>query len=491
MSRVISCYGLVSSLRMQTLVARPFSLLASSNNSIGASKNTNTLDERQRTFDISSSSRNLYTDSALGIRKLDRLQDQKSQLFTGQSRDRYIERLNDYLKAGDVESIYKDDLVNLIGIANTEQDLDLIEQIVSKSDPKTSPFFQGWGALLMRLYYKMNQLDRAYKNVKDVKRFGEFFNLRSCYKVLMTMLYDAKRYDTILEIFHLSQERLRYSENIQVTDQNEDDNMFERDLSTIAFAALAKINNQDALKQAEVLYNKLTANSRTIGLRPSSCFAYIACSNDQPKLALNLISNTPNRNYISLRELKIVSLIKLGRYDDILLQLREYVANIKRESNLLLRSTYDIIQENLTKIQDDAVRQELNDLLIEIKENGHVSETTIEELIFKPIDQERPLVRVNTNTGYRPRFNDRNRNYNNYNNDRYQGDRERSDNNRYQSRPPPRNQYGQNQYNNQQRSQRRYNDDQDVDRDDNQGYERRGDDRRAPRRFTYQNMNLD
>jgi hypothetical protein len=199
-----------------------------------------------------------------------------------------------------------------------------------------------------------------------------------------------------------------------------------------------------------------------------------------------------------LRELKIVSLIKLGRYEDILLQLREYVANIKRESNLLLRSTYDIIQENGANIPNEDVRQELNDLLIEIKENGHVSDTTIEELIFKPIDQERPPVRINSSSNYRPtRYNDRFRN-NNYYNDRYQGDQETD--NRYQSRPP-RNQYSgynnqynnqyNNRYSNQQRQPRRYNDDQYDNRDDNQDYGGRGDDRRNQRRFTYQNMNFD
>lgn len=488
MSRVISCYGLVSSLRIQSMVVRPFSLLASSN-----STQKTSLGERQQLIDTSASSRNLYTDNALGISKLDRLRTQKNELFMGSSRDRYIERLSNYLKSGDVESIYKDDLVNLIGIANDEHDLDLIEQIVTKSDPKTSPFYQGWGALLMRLYYKMNQLERAYTNMRDVERFGEFFNLRSCYKVLMSMLYDAERYDDVLEVFRLSQERLRHGES-QALDQNDEEVGVERDLCAVAFAALAKINNQDALKQAEELYNKLSAGSRTLGLRPASFFAYIACSNDQPKLALNLISNTPNRNYISLRELKIVSLIKLGRHEDILLQLREYVSNIKREHNLLLMSTYDIIHANISHIQDESVRQELNDLLVEIKENGHVSDTTIEELLFKPIDQERPPVRVNTNFGYRSGggggggYNDRNRNYNNHYNDRYQGD-QRSDN-RYDSRPA-RNQYGQNQFNNQQRPPRRYNNNRDEDRDDDQDYGGRGDDRRTPRRFTYQNMNLD
>jgi hypothetical protein len=467
------------------MVARPFSLIASSN-----SNRSKTVVDTKRTLqhrDMPTSSRNLYTESALGISKLDRLRDQKNQLFTGASRDRYIQRLSDYLKADDVESIYKDDLVNLIGIAKTEQDLDLIEELVVKSGSKASPFFQGWGALLMRLYYKMNQLDRAYRNVKDVEKFGDFFNLRSCYKILMTMLYEAKRYDAVLDVFHFSQERLR---NLEHQETNEEESGVERDLSSLAFAALAKMNNPDALKKAEELYRKLTANSKTIGLRPSSFFAYIACSNDQPKLALNLISNTPNRNYISLRELKIVSLIKLGRYEDILLQLREYVSNIKRESNLLLKSTYDIIQQNKAMIQDEVVRQELNDLLLEIKENGHVSDTTIEELLFKPIDMVRPPVRVNTNAGYNKsgRYMDRNRDSNYYNN-RYQAD-QRNDN-RYQSRQP-RNQYGYNQYNNQQRPRRRFNDEEgDAYDDSSNSLGEKGDDRRGQKRFTYQNMNFD
>lgn len=459
------------------MLARPLSLLGSIN--------SNDLSNAKQTTNILHSSRSLYTDVALGISKLDKLRESKSQLFAGPTKDRYIERLSDYLKANDAESIYKDDLVNLIGIAADEKDLDLIEQVVIKSCARTTPFMQGWGALVMRLYYKMKQLDRAYENVKDVEKFGNFFNLRSCYKVMMTMLYDAGRYDAVLEIFHLSQERLKPSEN---RDLGEDEmGGPERDLCTIAFAALARMNNQEALEQAEALYNKLNTNSRGLGLRPASFFAYIACSNDKPKLALNLISNTPNRNYISLRELKIASLIKLGRYEDILLQLREYVSNIKRESNLLLKSTYGIIQKNLDKIEDPAIRQELNDLMIEIKENGHVAETTIEELLFKPIDQDRLPFRVNKNFGFNQgAYMGQDRSSNFY---RDQSQGEQRGDNRYQSRPP-RNQYGNRQNNNQydhnnnfggQRSPRRFSDH----RNDE------GDDRSSRRRFTHQNMNFE
>lgn len=324
------------------------------------------------------SSRNLYTESALGLFKLDRIRERKSQLFeTG--KDRYIERLTKYIEEGDSKSVFKDDMINLLGIAENENHLDLLEKIIISTESDQESFFKGWGTTFMRLYYRMNQLDRAYKNIKDVEKFGEFFNQRGSYKIVMTMLYNVGRYNDVLEIYELANERLHKSPG--------EEESHEKGLSTLAFAALAKMNNEEAFIKAEDLFAKISRESgMERGLRSASFMAYLAVNNNRPKYALNLISNTPSRQYVTLKEMKIVSLVKLERYEDILLQVREFIKNAKRGTSMLLKNSFELVLQSKDKITDEQMRNELEEVLMDMKEGGHISDLSIEDLLFKKID---------------------------------------------------------------------------------------------------------
>lgn len=338
-------------------------------------------------------SRNLYSEPALGMEKLDRMRERRGQLFSDTDKERYLERLRKYIEDNDAKSVFKDDLLNLMAIAENEQHLDLLEKIVTSNAIDQDTFLQGWGTTLMRLYYKMNQLDRAYNNLKDVERFGEFFNQRSCYKIAMTMLFNAGRFRDVVEIYHLADRRLADGTDAGGA----------RYLSTLAFGALAKINNEEAMKEAENLYSRIKHLPHEKGASRSVQFlAYLAVNNNKPKYALNLISQTPSKHYITMKELKISSLIKLERYEDILFQLREYAKSVKRDRNLLLKSTFDIIEKSLNMVQDASMRQEISDILVEIKSGGHVSDATIEELLFKEINEfTRPPVSLDNSFGQR------------------------------------------------------------------------------------------
>lgn len=386
MSRAIHCLG-----RRAMVLLRPYpALMPTTSNSI--------LDRHMIHV---STSRNLFSATAIGIDKLDRLRSGKSQVFTGDARKRYFERIKGYFESGDTKSVYRDDLVNLIAIAESDEELDLIEHILENSSEEQRTFFSGWGTTLMRLYYKLNQMERAVNNLKNAPRFGDFFNMRSCYKIAMTMLYDNEQYSAVLDLYHLSEERLKdTAAYTEYKERTGNELTPDRDLVMLAFAALARVNNQEALQEAKTLFRKtFTANARDIGLRPSSLLAYLAIQNGDAMYALNLISTVSARNYVSLRDTKIMALIQLERYDDVLLQLRDYASGTKFNQNRLLKSTFEALVECKSKIQDVACRQELDDLLAEIKEFDYVSDETLDTLIFRPIEHERQATRPRNESG--------------------------------------------------------------------------------------------
>ena len=50
--------------------------------------------------------------------------------------------------------------------------------------------------------------------------------------------------------------------------------------------------------------------------------AALALNNNDPQLCIDLISNTKQQNYVTIRNLKVLALAKLGRLDDALAILR-------------------------------------------------------------------------------------------------------------------------------------------------------------------------
>lgn len=418
MSRVIHCLGR----RAVTLLSRPYSALPT--------VATNHRDH----LCCNTAGRNIYTANAIGIDRLDNLRSHAVQTFRGDARERYVERLRNYLQSDNCKSIFKDDLVNMLAIAESESDLDLIDGILTAAEGEQRIFFQGWGTTVVRLYYKMGDYKRALNNIKDHERFGEFFNLRSCYKIVMAMLYDQGEYEKIVDLYLYAEERLKLTRGaIEYRERTGGDLQPSKDLVILLFAALAKMGTPEALEQAKALFARIHFGKRNfMTLRPISFVAYLAVQNGDANYALNLISSTPTKNYVSLRECKICALLHLERYDDVLIHMREYSTDIRDNPHLLLKSTFEKIRSAQEKIKDVAIRQEMDDILTEIKTGGHLSEQTLEEFVFRPIVNEpRKIIPYqNQFETYRPdrrapRDGERDRapfRRNHYNEDRYQAD---------------------------------------------------------------------
>lgn len=330
----------------------------------------------QGMFLSSNSVRTMFTERSLKLDSFDALRRDKVRIF-GTGKDRYIDRVRTYTE-GETMSIVKEDLINIIGLAENAEHLDLIEQIILSPSMQTHFSDQSWGSVLMRLYYRMNEVDRAFKNMMDTARFGDFFMQYAAFRVLMTLLYKAQRYEELLELHQLSMEKMNNTNNIR-----------QRQLDLLALAACARMSTPESFNIAEKIYTQsVSMDIRHLSTRIESLFVYLAINVNEPTKALNYLTGgkLASSIYLPSISLKILALAKLNRYEDIVFCLRDAMQTLRAQQKVMPQETADMLREKGDAIEDESVRQDLSDILDELRENNLFDERSLETIIFNEIE---------------------------------------------------------------------------------------------------------
>lgn len=317
--------------------------------------------------------RHLFTDEVLGIDKLNKLRQSKSN-FYGAAGERYINRLKEYLQRGETKSIFAEDLHNLIGLANSEEQYDLLEELALLMKSESHINLAYAGVNIMRLYLCKGQVNRAFRNIKDYEKFGSLFSLMSSYQIVMTMLFREGRYQDLLEVFQISRQRLTLEGDKPP-----------RRLAVIAFAAYAKIGTEEALEEAERLFSEDESNL-ILKKKVVSFLAYTCYKLGRYTDSLNWLTQVAQSRYVTNREIKALSLAHLKRFEDLDFHLRGTMNNIQPTFTLLTRSTFNEVQSCLGDVEDSNLRESLSDILIQAESDGLINDqSSLEELIFNPI----------------------------------------------------------------------------------------------------------
>lgn len=318
--------------------------------------------------------RSLFTAEYLGIGKLDDFQERRSRAFSD-DKERYIERIRKYSESADFTDFLKEDFINLLALAENEDHLDLVEKLVASEKLKDFDL-SGWGATLARLYYKMNLIDRAYNIIRDPNHsLQTFMDQRTTKQIVMTMLFDAGRYDDLIALFDLIKE----APNVQ------DDPSKLRSYVPLVMASYAKIGTPEALEKAteldESLKDHLTHRGRNL-----TTLSYIAYMNGKYVFAINLLADRSVSNRQVSNNLKVLCLMNLKRYEDVLIFLRDTIRDLQeRNLKILCQDVYDRIKGNLDTIDDDNIRHQFTEILNDIAESKLISEKNLEDLVFSPI----------------------------------------------------------------------------------------------------------
>lgn len=303
-------------------------------------------------------SRTIFTDQDFGI---DRFLEKRRRPVVMQG-DRYLERLKTFLDNDETQSLFLQDLVTLINLAETDEHLDMIDRLLQtfQDHPDVNVNqLRNFTPTVCQLYYHLGKSDRALNNVLDTQRFGSCFQRAYVYKIVMTMLYNDHRYEEVIRLYEVSKERLPI------------DN---RSLSTLALAAYARINTPEAFEEARRLAE--LSNDR-ISLRQKVFLSYLALNNNHSVYAINQIFG--RKYYLAPFSIMIMSMIRLKRYDEVRTALAAVEAPTKE---VLCRDVYQEIERCLDSIDEAPVKEDLQDLLRDITDRGYVSEITLESAVF-------------------------------------------------------------------------------------------------------------
>lgn len=324
--------------------------------------------------------RTLYTESLLGLNKQEGLRkkyiDKNVPL-----KPIYIRRLTACLDSSNFDSFLKSDFSVLIEMTDDEEQLSFIERVIAAIKDQEHLACRGCPTSLVRRYYDMGLLDRAYKNFMDKDTFGKFFDEFTGTKIMLTWLFKEGKYNEVLKLYKTAIQRIDFDEPAT-----------KHQLDLVALGALAKIDTPQALKDAEEIY-ELTRNAEMYIMgRMTGFVAFLALRHGQAVKCLNyLYSFDQKRRYVALRELRARAWLKLKCYEDLLFHLQS-------ESDFERRPVISVelcnsIEEIQDDIEDANIREQIIDCLLKLKKSNLVSEFDLENLIFHETSRERTQVR--------------------------------------------------------------------------------------------------
>jgi len=340
--------------------------------------------------------RPLYTIQALGI---DAYCSQRMRVGTQFSRgpemrERFFTRMESLLSDQNNEEIYAEDLKTVLNLAeNSDREIDIINKMVEKYHSQHSIHLNEgnktnfiFGPVIMRFFHHLNKPRAALQLIQNPETMPIFDQFIS-YQILMDSLLNNQMYEDVLAVFSQVQER-----NIKGA-------KFPKNCFVLAATALYRMNTAESLQKAE----SLLTESKKLDVLPlrrvlTYC-AMLALKQNQPETALEMLSNSNQQNYITVRNQKVLALARLGNFTDTIAILRSGVysndqlsrqrttlKDVMSEVGRLLESSgqkdYQLEFERVSKLLRDGETitnqslEELVDLPIAKKDGGWTSPDT-------------------------------------------------------------------------------------------------------------------
>lgn len=323
-------------------------------------------------------SRSLYSETALGVDNYIIGREKVKQQFSSLNEDKFREKMNEFSsdKAGNM--VFTEDLKNMVHLINkTPEDMELIEKMLYKYNSQNKELRFGlfvFGPVIMRMFYHLNEVDRALKLFKDPNMEG-FFDQLISFQLLLDLLYENKRYDEVLEIFDFIK-----SKQIQ-------GGRYPKHSVVLAFAACYKLNTPQSFEYCTKLWKDL-AEVGHIPMRKAATFAAgLALEQNSPQIALEILSTIKDQSYVSVRNLKLITYAKLDRPDNAIPILRNSI-NVDEpvfKKRTFIKKAIDELKQSIEKNAEKDLEVDFSKIEKTLIQNGQINEDTIEQLLCTEI----------------------------------------------------------------------------------------------------------
>uniref|UniRef100_A0A1B0DDZ8 Pentacotripeptide-repeat region of PRORP domain-containing protein n=1 Tax=Phlebotomus papatasi TaxID=29031 RepID=A0A1B0DDZ8_PHLPP len=319
--------------------------------------------------------RTLYAENTLGVDGFRNVQGKIQSQFSNMT-DRFRGKMEEFSSESSSNMIFTEDLKNMIHLAkNTPEDVDLVRKMLVKFNKQNKEVRFGnyvFGPVLMRMFYCMGNVDvplELYRNPD----FQGFFDQVASYQIMFDMLYEKGKYQDVLNLFS-------ECKNESLKDQ--------RHLVVLVMAACYKINSPDALNYAVELWSRLTRAGKEPMRRASTLAAGLALKQNNPAVALEIVSSIRQHSYMTVRNIKILAMAKVNRFEEALVNLKGLI-----EVEVTAAGTkQSICQEVLDQILEIIRQNDNKELLSDaqrvykfLKDHGHVTEKSLDDFLTSEI----------------------------------------------------------------------------------------------------------
>ncbi|XP_058835981.1 pentatricopeptide repeat-containing protein 2, mitochondrial-like [Topomyia yanbarensis] len=320
--------------------------------------------------------RSLYSASVLG---LDGYQNYREKTKTQHMHnvDSFKRKMREFVDGSATNMIFTEDLKNIVHLVeNTPEDKKLLLDMIDKYNSQGQELRFGnyiFGPVVMRALYFMKDPQLALQLIKDEKYNG-FFDQFASYQVLGDLLYEHGLYPQVRELFDLIKARQVQS------------GRYPKHSITLAFAACYKENSQESFQYAMSLWKELNAVGH-LPMRKATAFAAaLALNHNQPGIALEIIATLTRGNYVTIRQIKVLALTALGRLEDLLPIFRTVleIGGPLEKKQTFCREVVQQLKDTLAASESETL-QDLQRMLEYLTKNGHITDSTLDELLCQEI----------------------------------------------------------------------------------------------------------
>lgn len=301
--------------------------------------------------------------------------------------EKFKSRMKEFTEDNSPKSlIFTEDLKNMLHLVESKEEIEMVRLMIRKFCTQSREVRFGnfvFGPVVMRMFHSLKDSESAMSFFHDEAITG-FFDQLATFQILLDLLFETKCYQQLIDTYEA------------IASKQVQGGRYPKHVIVLAFGACFRLNTPESFKFA----SKLWQDCNNVGHQPMrravSFFSALAINQNQPEVALEVLSNVRQQNYVHIKVLKALALARIGRFEDALPILR---TTIEAGNPMIDKQTLpkDYIEELKTLFEKSTNKDTISDFKRVygfLEKNGHISEQTIDQMLTAEI-------RVTAQTGDR------------------------------------------------------------------------------------------
>ncbi|XP_076338098.1 pentatricopeptide repeat-containing protein 2, mitochondrial-like [Tachypleus tridentatus] len=326
----------------------------------------------------------IYTEQFLGIDKY-KEQRERTKVQFGNMKERFHTRMTQYFNNDGQPMVFTEDLKNMVYLAeDKEEDIELCLKMMQRfnhqnKELRFSTFV--FGPVAMRLFYFLDKPDIVLRALND-KQLDGFFDQITSYHIALDLLFKHQRYQDLVDCYEQLRKKQLYGTK------------FPRECMVLVLAACYKLNTTASYQHALNLVKQAREAGANIIRKGVAFMAALAVNQNDPKTAMEILAITPQQNYITVKNLRIITLAELDRLDDAFPILRSIV---DQDVPKMIKTTNEISQTTMEKIQvaversgDKEMTHIFEQICRALKDGNHINPSSLDDLLCESVKSKPP-----------------------------------------------------------------------------------------------------